>query len=457
MDQSSNTQPISTINYVQILVGLVFLALVHAYKIKQSWQKIPAQPVATTLGQLSSSIPTIPPLFSSSLIHVQSTIPIIPSIPRSVSSEPHWLELTIKSGDSLASVFNKQGLSSKTLQLMLRDNPHAKLLTHIKPGQTLRLLINQHQLDELILPMANEESLSITRSGTEYMTKLHTHALRSENQLITATVKNSLYETAKQLHIPYPLIRQMTEIFHWEINFARDVHSGDQFTLLYQGFLNGDKLIKTGDILALSYTTRNKTYQAVRHQISAQEIDYFSPDGSSLKQGFSRYPLEFSRISSLFSLSRVHPILHYRRPHQGIDLAAPTGTPVRATGDGRIEKINRESGYGNMIKISHQNTAYSSIYAHLLRFEKGLKRGTFVKRGQIIGYVGQTGLADGPHCHYEFHINHTPRNPLTVNLPKSSPVPNTQLSAFKNKASQLLAQLKRFETANARTNKKNYL
>jgi murein DD-endopeptidase MepM/ murein hydrolase activator NlpD len=449
MDQSSITQPVSRTNWIRILLGLVFLACIHAYKIKQSWHEIPEQPASPISQPLSSIIPTIPPLTQSTISSINWPIT---QKSTTTAANSHWLELTIKSGDTLASLFNKAGLSSKTLQLMLHDNPHAKLLTRIKPGQTIRLLVNQHQLDELILPMANEESLSIKRANTHYETTYHTKALREENQLITATVKTSLYETAKQLHIPYPLIRQMTEVFHWEINFARDVHTGDQFTLLYQAYFIGDKLVKTGDILALSYTTRNKTYQAVRHQISANEIDYFSPDGSSLKQGFSRYPLEFSRISSLFSLSRVHPILHYRRPHQGIDLAAPTGTPVRATGDGRIEKINRETGFGNMIKISHQNTAYSSIYAHLLRFEKGLKRGNFVKRGQIIGYVGQTGLADGPHCHYEFHVNHTPRNPLTVNLPKSSPVPSKQLSTFKTKASQLLAQLKRYETAHLHSN-----
>ncbi|OYV53278.1 MAG: peptidase M24, partial [Legionella sp. 21-45-4] len=310
---------------------------------------------------------------------MESVVPRIPNMPNPpvLSHEtpelktPGWQYITVKPGDSLASLFNRAGISSKTLQLILQNNPHAALLTRIKPNQTIQLLLEQHTLKQLILPLANAESLVIEHQGSGYTTTHHFDALHSQNRFISATVKNSLYETAKRNNIPFPLIRKMSEIFHSEINFARDVHTGDQFTLLYKAYFNKDKLIRTGEILALSYTTRNKTYQAVRHEINAHDAEYFTPDGRSLKQGFSRYPLEFSRISSLFSLSRMHPILHYSRPHQGIDLAAPTGTPVHATGDGRIEKIQREAGFGNVVKISHQST-YTSIYAHLLRFEKGL-------------------------------------------------------------------------------------
>ena len=248
------------------------------------------------------------------------------------------------------------------------------------------------------------------------------------------------------MNIPSKLIQQMTELLNWEIDFAREVRAGDQFSILYQAYYIDDKLVSTGDIIAVTYTNRGTQHQAIRHTRPSGDYDYFNKEGLSLKKAFSRYPIKFSHISSSYSLSRYHPILHYRRAHKGVDLAASIGTPIHATGDGRIEVIDRHNGYGNMIKISHDKT-YSSLYAHLLRFQKGLTKGAHVKRGQVIGYVGQTGLTDGPHCHYEFHVNHQPKNPTTIKLPHASPVPAREMASFKSKANTLLAQLKLYEEA----------
>ncbi|MCH9716035.1 MAG: M23 family metallopeptidase, partial [Gammaproteobacteria bacterium] len=159
----------------------------------------------------------------------------------------------------------------------------------------------------------------------------------------------------------------------------------------------------------------------------------------------SRYPIQFSHISSSFNLSRMHPILKKRRPHRGIDLAAPIGTPIHATSDGRITSIGYDDGYGNKIKIQHTGP-YESLYAHLLKFKKGLKRGDMVNRGDIIGYVGQTGLADGPHCHYEFRVNQQPKNPATIALPDALPIPQSELAAFRLRANTALAELKHLDS-----------
>lgn len=166
----------------------------------------------------------------------------------------------------------------------------------------------------------------------------------------------------------------------------------------------------------------------------------------SLKKAFTRYPVKFSHISSTFSLSRMHPVLKRKRPHKGVDLAAPIGTPIYAVGDGRIVSIGRHNGYGNMIKIAHNKT-YRTVYAHMLKFQRGLSNGSRVKRGQIIGYVGQTGLATGPHCHFEFHINSHPKNPTTVDLPRAAPIPTNELAAFQSQTGTLLAQMKLYEEA----------
>jgi len=357
-----------------------------------------------------------------------------------------WKVITTHSGDSLASIFKQAGLRSQTLQAILNNNKHAKVLANIKPDQEIRLLMHGDNLDKLILATTTTQSLIVSRQNNRYVTTLESRKMSSQNSYLTATVRGSLYGTAKRLNIPYKLIQQMTDIFKGEINFAKDVRAGDQFSIAYKAYFVEDKLADAGEILAVSYTNRGKPHQAVRYARKGGDYDYYTPQGTSLEKAFIRYPVKFSHISSTYSLSRYHPILHYNRPHKGVDLAASIGTPVHATGDGRIAIIDHQSGYGNMVKLTHDR-GYASIYAHLLRFQKGLSKGDRVKRGQVIGYVGQTGLADGPHCHYEFHINQQPKNPSTIELPRASPIPAREMAHFKSNTTTIFAQLKLYEAA----------
>ena len=368
-----------------------------------------------------------------------------------------WQTITALSGDTLGSIFTRAGLTQQTLLTIVSGNPNAKALSNIKPNQQIQFLIKDNTLEKLILPLNATQVLLVYREGNRYISKINSREMTSHNEFLTATVRGSLYGTAKQNNLPYKLVQQMTEIFNWEIDFAKEVRPGDQFSMVYKAFYIDDKLITTGEILAVTYTNRGKVHTAIRHVNAAGDYDYYSPTGMSLKKAFVRYPIKFSHISSTFSLSRYHPILHYRRPHKGVDLAAPIGTPIHATGDGRIEIIGRDSGYGNMIKISHNKT-YSSVYGHLLKFQKGLSKGNMVKKGQVIGFVGQSGLADGPHCHYEFHVNHNPRNPTTVELPRSLPISARERTAFRANANVLLARLKLYEEGNlvATADKKAY-
>jgi len=358
--------------------------------------------------------------------------------------ESKWTVIKTRNKDTLANVFNRAGLSAKILHDVLQGNPHSRLLSQLKPDQDIQFQIVNNRLEKMIVPVSTIEFITVDRRGERYLTAINQRKMNAHNHFLTATIRGSLYGTAKKLNIPYKLIRQMSEIFTWDINFAKDVRAGDQFTIIYKAFYVGNKLVNTGDIVAVSYKNRGKVFQAVRHTNQAGISEYFTPEGNSLKKAFNRYPLRFSHISSSFSLSRYHPILHYSRAHKGVDLAARIGTPIQATGDGRIDIIGRNSGYGNMIKIKHNNT-YSTIYGHMLKFQKGLSKGSYVRRGQLIGYVGQTGLASGPHCHYEVHINGQPKNPATINLPRGEPVSRRELARFKANTTSLLAQLKGFE------------
>lgn len=371
------------------------------------------------------------------------------------AKDNEWQVIMPRPGDSMAIIFNRLGLSAKNLQAVLQKNPHSKALTAIKPSQQLRFLINKGQLEKLIIPISNIQSLTVSRAGNLYKTQIDTVKTNSQNNYVTATVKGSLFNTAQKSNIPYKLVRQMTEILKKEIDFSHAIRTGDQFSIVYEAFYLENKMVATGDILAVTYTKKGKSVQAIRHVRANGELDYYTPKGHSFKKAFSRYPLKFSHISSTFALSRLHPILHYKRAHKGIDLAAPIGTPIQSTGDGVIESIGRDSGYGNMIKIKHDKT-YSTVYGHMLRFQKGLSKGSRVKRGQVIGYVGQTGLATGPHLHYELHVNNQPRNPTTIPLPTAAPITGRELASFKSKATTLLAHLKLYEEAQlAASGKKN--
>lgn len=387
---------------------------------------------------------------------VNSVIKPAPRIRSKLQPPPksEWHRVKTRNRDTLGRIFSALGISKKTLQVILHDNPHTKALASLKPDQELEFQIRKGTLERLIFPLSPTQILTISRNGKGYRSKVTQRKMDSHDHFVTATLRGSLYGTAKRMNIPSKLIRQMTDIFHWEIDFGREIRDGDRFTIHYRAFFIEDKLVDTGEILAVTYTHKGVAHQAIRHKNAAGDYDYFNTQGTSLRKAFTRYPVNFSHISSAFSMVRYHPILHYARPHRGVDLAAPIGTPIHAIGDGIIDTIGRENGYGNMVKIKHDKT-YSSIYGHMLKFQKGLTRGAHVKRGQVIGYVGQSGLASGPHCHYEVHVNHVPKNPTTVDLPRALSVASREMAVFKSKTNTLLARLKLYENAYLATGKKS--
>ncbi|PJD94394.1 MAG: peptidase M24 [Legionella sp.] len=368
-----------------------------------------------------------------------------PETETSTEENTGWKTIITRKGDTLGRIFKREGLSQQTLLAILHANPYAKSMINIKPNQQIQVFVRDDILEKMIFNYSPTQLLIVHLENNHYVTTVKSRTMDTHEEYATATVRGSLYGTAARMNIPSKLIRQMVDIFNWEIDFSKEVRTGDQFSILYQAQYIDDKLVNTGDIIAVTYTSRGQQHQAVRYTSSNGDHDYYTPNGNSLKKAFSRYPVQYTHISSTFSLSRRHPILNYYRPHKGVDLAAPIGTPIRATGNGVVVHIGRQNAYGNMIKIQHSKM-YSSLYGHLLRFQKGLSRGAHVKRGQIIGYVGQSGLATGPHCHYEFHVNQQPKNPTTIALPHADPISAKHRAAFQGKASNLLASLKLYES-----------
>lgn len=362
-----------------------------------------------------------------------------------------WVTIRSRRGDTLGKIFSRAGLPQSTLYQILNHNPYAKWFAKIALGQEVRFQIQDKELAQLILPIDELRMITVLKDKSGFKTAIQTKNMTERQQLVSTEVKGSLYQTAKRANIPVKLIDQMTKIFFWQVQLGREIRPGDRLNISYQSFYINDKQVKVGDILAVSYRHADGTrYEAIRHESKNGEVNYYRPNGTSFKKAFNRYPIHFSHISSSFGSSRRHPILHYNRPHKGIDLAAPIGTPIYSIGDGRVAFMGRQNGYGNMIKITHDRQ-FTTVYAHMLKFQKGLRSGMHVNKGQIIGYVGQSGLATGPHCHYELHVNRIPRNPASVALPQALPIPRQESYAFYNRAKNLMAQLQLFEASQLAT------
>ena len=233
---------------------------------------------------------------------------------------------------------------------------------------------------------------------------------------------------------------EMAEIFGWDIDFSLDIRAGDEFLVLYEElYENGDK-VGDGNILAAEFINQKKSYRAVRYENPNGRVAYFAPDGLSMRKAFLRSPVKFGRVSSRFNLKRLHPVLHKIRAHRGVDYAAPRGTPIRASGDGKVIFVGRKGGYGRTVMLRHGST-YTTLYAHMNGYAKGVRSGRRVNQGQVIGYIGSSGLATGPHLHYEFRVRGVHRNPLTVKLPQAAPVPREHKHDFIEKTRSFVTQL----------------
>lgn len=356
-----------------------------------------------------------------------------------------WIRVRPRNGDTLSKIFARAGISQNILQNIIRHSNQPKLFSKLLLNQDIRFHFKNDELTQMIFPIDDFQFVNIQNKGNTYISNIESKPLIERREYISTPVKGSLYQTARTANIPIKLIDQMNQIFFWQVKLGKEIKPGDRLNITYQAFYVADKRVKIGDILAVSYRHPNGVnYEAIRHVNRQGEVSYYRPNGTSLKKAFNRYPIRFSHISSSFGSSRKHPILHYNRPHKGVDLAAPIGTPIYSIGDGRISFMGRQNGYGNMVKVVHDRQ-YTTVYAHMLKFQKGLRTGSSIRKGQIIGYVGQSGLATGPHCHYELHVNRIPRNPTTVALPQALPIPKHEAFAFNRQARELIAQLRLYE------------
>lgn len=381
--------------------------------------------------------------------------PVAPLTPESQTASPTiaeptlpgtWNEVKVQAGDSLARIFSKQGIPPRQLHDIIATGGIAKKLTQIYPGQTLRMrTTDEDGLLELHYEIDALNQVKVVREESGFDAQLVVRVPEQRVVQAVGTINNSLYLDAQRVNLPDRITMELAGIFGWDIDFALDIREGDRFALLYEELYLDDERIGTGNILAAEFVNNDRVHQAVRYTDDQGHTDYYDPKGRSMRKTFLRTPVDFSRISSRFSTGRKHPVLNTIRAHKGVDYAAPRGTPVKATGNGKIVLRGKKGGYGNTVIIQHGNT-YSTLYAHLSRYANGVKTGSRVQQGQIVGYVGSTGLATGPHLHYEFHVNGVHRNPLTVKLPDAAPLPVKYRDQFRMASENLLSQLELAKT-----------
>ena len=404
----------------------------------------PANQLATVtlpLAPLASSeqlIPTLPAVVEAPIDAIETKEP---------SKQGQTIDVVVEKGESLSKIFANLDLPAGELDQIVKLGNDTLQLTRLRPGESITFnLSNEHQIQRISYKLAVDRTLHVVRADDgAFKSEIEQHPLEYRQTLGRGVIHNSFYQAAVDAGVAPDLVMELAEIFGWKINFLTDIQDGDRFSILYETVYKDGEPVTTGDILAASFINDGKLFQAVRHTDSLGNTAYYTPDGKSLKRGFLRYPVEFSRISSKFSNARLHPVLQTVRAHKGVDFAAPTGTPIRASADGKITYQGWKGGYGKVVMLQHDGV-YSTVYGHMSRFESSLREGARVKQGQVIGYVGATGYATGPHLHYEFRINGVHKDPLAVALPEALPIPASERGRFLSESAQVIAQMVSMES-----------
>lgn len=361
-----------------------------------------------------------------------------------ISSENlSWKQMKVKSGDTFGQLAHQHGISFSEVHNLLNSHPDFTEVTRIHPGEVIKFRTNDDgQLLALQFDISDTERVLATRQADGSFTGGKTKKILEQREnRASGIIDNSFYGSALASGMSDNIIMQMADIFGYDIDFTLDIRKGDRFNVIWNEYYKDGVKIKDGDILAAEFTNSGRVIKAVRFTDENDQSNYFTPEGKSLKKAFIRNPVHFTRISSKFNLLRVHPLFKTVRPHRGVDYAAPTGTPIFASGDGEVIFRGKKRGYGNVVIIRHSGKKFTTLYGHMSKFNSKAKLNSYVKQGQTIGYVGKTGWATGPHLHYEFRVNGVHKNPLTVKLPTAEPIDKKYMASFKKQVDNLAKQL----------------
>lgn len=367
----------------------------------------------------------------------------------SAATVDEWQVVRVQPGQTLSDIFTARGLGMADLQKVLDAAGDARSALHsIRPGDEFDFLLGADgSLNGFRFDRDQASRATVRFDGTQPTVAVQQRDMDLREQVAHGVIRSSLYAAGDQAGMDAAMVGKLADLFKYDIDFVQDLREGDSFTVIYDDIYRDGVRYGQGNIIAAEFINQGKRYTAYRFRKADGSYGWYSEDGRPIQKSFLRIPVDFTRISSTFSVARMHPILGRMRAHKGVDYAAPSGTPIHAAGDGVIKFHGWERGYGNFVVIQH-NSSISTAYGHMSRFVKGQRVGERVRQGEVIGYVGMTGLATGPHLHYEFRVNGAQRNPQTVTLPKPEPLPAAQMARFK--AEVVKPQLARLTELDAR-------
>jgi murein DD-endopeptidase MepM/ murein hydrolase activator NlpD len=350
------------------------------------------------------------------------------------------IEVIVRSNDTLDRIFRKFELSLSDLADMRAIAATRQFLDRLIPGELLRLTHREGSLMGFERDLSLTERLKVQRDAAGFHADVIARPVKVDRMLAHGAITTSLFEAANDAGLQDATVLKLARLFGWDIDFVLDLRAGDEFTVSYERISQDGHFVQDGEILAARFINQGREFNTVRYVRPDGSSSYYSPDGRSMEKAFLRAPLDFRRVSSRFTSSRYHPILNIVRAHKGVDYAAPTGTPVHAAGAGRIRFRGQKGGYGNVVEIDHGG-GIVTVYGHLSRFAAAARSGSRVKQGDLIAYVGMTGLATGPHLHYEYRVNGQYLDPQRVKLPDATPIDAALLADFKRQTAPLLAAL----------------
>jgi len=351
-------------------------------------------------------------------------------------------EMRIEKGLTFYESLENRGVSHEDIMALVKACKPFRRLTSVRTGELFLVEITEDgDLRSLRFDLDEESFIVWNRAGDTYVRHDGNYPVERRTKGISGTITNSLYASLQNLHAPLALAPKINDILGWDIDFSRDLRKGDTFRILYEEVWKDGQYVRTGTVLAAELINAGKERQAFRYTSKDERTHYFDAEGNNMQKQLMRAPLEYSRISSKFSYRRFHPVLKKWMPHLGVDYAAPTGTPVKAAGDGVIVAARKKKGNGRYVQIRHTNREYETYYLHLSRYGKNIKEGTKVTQGQIIGYVGATGYATGPHLDFRVKRNGKFVNPRKMKSPAAKPVPEMEKDDFLDDARSYLVAM----------------